>query len=202
MHNSAFGSLFFSFFFGPYLFQSVEYSHNPSSSYVSGWMKGYSLFPLFNKIDLTKKKERKIILIITLFTVLFGGFYDHFYKWHRIFNGMNFIDIPGPFNVFLSSLIFLLFFSCFREWNPSNKYEIIPSNFFHSSGSCSMGIFMLNEFFIYRLMYSRVFSRLHLDWYEMNNIYFGPIMGTTCFFVCWILSLLIKKTPILKHTIY
>lgn len=198
----SFDTLFFSFILGPYLFQSSEYSINPSSSYVSEWIKGDSLFPLLNKIDVTKKKERKILFIITLYTILYGGFFDYFYQRYRILNGLVYIGLGGIYNVILTSFVFLLLFSCFRNWKPSSKFEMILSNFFYSSGSCSMGIYMTNEIFIYRIMNKRVFPFLHLDWYGMNTFFFGPMMGFFSFIICWRLSLLIKKIPILKQTIF
>lgn len=199
---SNFGSIFFFFVLGSYLFQSAEYSSNPSSHNVSGWIRGDALFPLLNKIDLTKKKERNILIIITFIAILYGGFLDYFYQWNKIYRGLDFIELNNPYSVFLSSLIFLLFFSCFRKWNPRKNYEIHLSKFFYSSGSCSMGIFMINELFIYRIMFKRVFPLLHLDWYAMNTFYFGPLMGLLSFLFCWRLSVYIKKMPILKNMIY
>lgn len=197
-----FGTLFFSFILGPYLFQNAEYASNPSSPYVSEWIKGDSLFHFLNKIDITKRKSRYILFIIILFIILYGAFCDYFLQMHLKINGLYFIEVTDSYNVILTLFIFLFFFSCFRKWEPSKNIEIILSKFFYSSGSCSMGIYMLNEFVTYRLMYSRIFPLLKLDWYGMNTFLFGPLMGTFSFVVCWRLSIFIKKIPILKNVIY
>lgn len=197
-----FGTLFFYFILGPYLFQSAEYAINESSPYVSRMIKGDSLFPFLNKIDMTKKNIRIKLLLLILLTVFYGAFFDWFHQMHGKINGYYYIETTNPLCAILSSLIFLFFFSCFRKWESEKNYAIILSKFFYSSGSCSMGIYMMNELIIFKIMFYRVFPLLKLNWYGMNTLFFPPLMGTFAFVVCWRLSKFMKKIPFLKDVIY
>lgn len=197
-------SMLFFYILGPYLFQTAEYfeGHTKKEEEMM-WVRKESLFNSFTNIKLTSQKGKKALIILTLSFFIFG--------WlemiiDRVLNDKEsflIIDLFLPMNVFLSTSIFLLVYSFTTSWNSKSKISVLIESFSTSVGQNTMGIYLMNEFFLYKLLTNRILPKIKDKnmIYNYNTIYFTPLIALTTFLLTWKITLFLKSKPILKSLI-
>lgn len=197
-------SMFFFYLLGPYLFKTAEYfeGHCKTEEEMK-WVENKSVITTFFCIKWTTKKGRIIISCLTLFLFFFGWLEMMIYRIFYEKESFLIIDIFLPMNVFLSSSIFLLVYSFTISWKPRSKISMFIESFSGSVGQNTMGIYMMNEFFLYRLLTKRILpmNKTKPKIYYYNTIYFSPFIAIVTFLSTWCITKFLKKIPLLKSLV-
>lgn len=197
-------SMFFFYLLGPYLYKTAEYfeGHLKIEEEMK-WVEDKSIITTHFCIKWTTKKGKIIISSLTFFLFFVSWLEMIIYRVFFEKESFLVIDIFLPMNVLLSSSIFLLVYSFTISWKPRCKISVLIESFSSSVGQNTMGIYMMNEFFLYRLLTKRILpmNKAKPMIYYYNTIYFSPFIATVTFLSTWCITKYFKKIPILKNLV-
>ncbi|KAH7819622.1 uncharacterized protein MONOS_18659 [Monocercomonoides exilis] len=139
------------------------------------------------------------VRVATFCTYIGSAFFMYLIWSYREVTGLPnglFLTLPHcPFNSVVTISLFLFIYGCGTDWNPESKIGKFFYWFFSSTGSCTMGIYMLNEFFIFRLFGTYLPIWTGKKWLDFNPVWFSPCLAVTVYLICWIVTLIAKKIP-------
>lgn len=151
-------------------------------SYCGYFVIGHYLYDYFNK------KINIIILIITTITSQFFCSVINYYATYYIYNGTAWLEMQDYLSLttLIESLCILLIFKNYvSQIKISDKIKKIIKNI----SSCTFGIYLIHP-----LLTEKLFDKMASG----NIIITIPILSLFVFIVCFFITVIIKKLPLVK----
>lgn len=165
-------------------------------SVFTGYAGYLSLGYLISLSTINKKQEN--ISVITLIICIAITIYGTYYLTHHNSGVLrsDFYDPLAPTVVIASTCAFILlkniYYTKISQYNISNKI-------FNSISKCSFGIYFIHPIFLYFLEHGTF--GLKISVLEGNPLFQIPLVATLTFMLSMCLTLILQRTPVLKHTI-
>ncbi|KAH7830317.1 putative Acyltransferase family [Monocercomonoides exilis] len=198
----AFVPMFLSFLLGYYCWTVMEYQRNPSAEHPN-WVEEPGYLPILGRVNWQSKVTALVCFGVFIFSalcnwglvVLTGHYaqnaeFGKFFEYYEVFETLAFVGF--------SCGIFAL--TC--KWKPTTRFEKCVMWYFSSTGSCTLGIYLMNEFAIFRFVADYLFPKvLKKSYYDMNPLWFTPLLCVSVYLTTWIVTALWQKIPLLKRLV-
>eukprot|EP00770_Monocercomonoides_exilis_P010646 MONOS_10594.1-p1 / transcript=MONOS_10594.1 / gene=MONOS_10594 / organism=Monocercomonoides_exilis_PA203 / gene_product=unspecified product / transcript_product=unspecified product / location=Mono_scaffold00487:41475-43106(-) / protein_length=423 / sequence_SO=supercontig / SO=protein_coding / is_pseudo=false len=198
----AFVAMFLTFLLGYYCWTVMEYQRNPSAAHPK-WVEEPGYLPILRRVNWQSKVTALVGFGVFVFAslctwglVVLTGHYAHNMEFWRFF-GYN-----GMFTVFAYTGFACGIYALTSRWKPTSRFEKCVMWYFSSTGSCTLGIYLLNEFAIYRFVADYLFPEvLKKSFYDVNPLWFTPLLCVSVYLTTWIVTALWQKIPFLKKLV-
>ncbi|KAH7830228.1 putative Acyltransferase family [Monocercomonoides exilis] len=198
----AFVAMFLTFLVGYYCWTVMEHQRNPSAAHPS-WVEEPGYLPILGRVNWQSKVTALVCFGVFVLAslcnwglVVLTGHYAQNAEFWRFYE---YYGLPTTF-AFAGFACGIYALTC--KWKPTSRFEKCVMWYFSSTGSCTLGIYLLNEFAIFRFVADYLFPKvLKKSYYDMNPLWFTPLLCVSVYLTTWIVTALWQKIPLLKRLV-
>eukprot|EP00770_Monocercomonoides_exilis_P014437 MONOS_14383.1-p1 / transcript=MONOS_14383.1 / gene=MONOS_14383 / organism=Monocercomonoides_exilis_PA203 / gene_product=unspecified product / transcript_product=unspecified product / location=Mono_scaffold00993:9066-9917(+) / protein_length=284 / sequence_SO=supercontig / SO=protein_coding / is_pseudo=false len=191
-----FSSMTFYLLAGPFVYGFAEKVSHPEQ--ISGYQfveDKEGILKWFTNINWKKPWARVTTFFVFIGTVSFMYLLWSYRELSGLPNGPFLLLDHCPFNTVATLSFFLFMYGSLSDWQPTSKPGKLLYWFFSSTGSCTMGIYMLNVHVLYRVIHVYFPKWLGRGLDSFNPFWFALLIGAGVYLVCWVITLFAKKIP-------